>query len=113
MQGNSIFVYDVDTVHNLSVTFQVPGFLRSSPKVVHAAHLISEPSRRSEREGSVSMSENLNLFPDNLSGTHPCMLSHINALFIFRFVSLRSTCSHHGFLGDFYYFYENLLDLTE
>lgn len=63
-----MFVYDVDTVHNLKVSFQVPGFVTSRAIVVYAAHLLAESSRQSDREGRVRTKENLNLFPDNISG---------------------------------------------
>jgi hypothetical protein len=63
-----MFVYDVDTVHNLKVSFQVPGFVTSRAIVVYAAHHLAESSRQSDREGRVRTKENLNLFPDNISG---------------------------------------------
>ncbi len=74
LQGKTIFVYDVDTVHNLSVTFQVLGYKTSNPKVVPAADLIAEPSIGSDREGHINIVGSLDLFPENMSG-NPCVLN--------------------------------------
>lgn len=68
VQGNSKFVYDVDTVHNLSVTFRVRGFVTSSATVMQAAQSISESSRRSDREGCIRAVETVNFFPEIMSG---------------------------------------------
>jgi len=68
VQGNSKFVYDVDTVHNLSITFRVRGFVTSSATVLQAAQTISESSRRSDREGRIRAVETVNFFPEIMSG---------------------------------------------
>lgn len=67
-QGNSKFVYDVDTVHSISVSFHVHGFVASSAIVMQAAQSISESSRRSDREGRIRTAETVNLFPEIISG---------------------------------------------
>lgn len=61
-------MYDVDTVHNLSVTFRVRGFLTSSATVMQAAQSIAESSRRSDREGRIRAFETVNFFPEIMSG---------------------------------------------
>jgi hypothetical protein len=68
VQGNSKFVYDVDTVHNLSVTFCGRGFLTSNATVMQAAQSIAESSRRSDREGRIKAFETVNFFPEIMSG---------------------------------------------
>lgn len=68
MQGNSKFVYDVDTVRNLNISFQVRGFVTSNSIVIQAAQSIAESSRRSDKEGRIRVYENVNFFPEIMSG---------------------------------------------
>lgn len=68
VQGDSKFVYDVDTVHNLSVTFRVRGFVTSSSTVMQAAQSMTESSSRSDKEGRIRVVETVNFFPEIMSG---------------------------------------------
>lgn len=68
VQGDSKFVYDVDTVHDLSVTFRVRGFVTSNATVMQAAQSIAESSRRTDREGRIKAFETVNFFPEIMSG---------------------------------------------
>ncbi|KAG0604647.1 hypothetical protein M758_10G186100 [Ceratodon purpureus] len=66
-EGDSKFVYDVDTVHDLSVTFRVRGFVTSNATVMQAAQSIAESSRRTDREGRIKAFETVNFFPEIMS----------------------------------------------
>uniref|UniRef100_A0A7I4B673 Uncharacterized protein n=1 Tax=Physcomitrium patens TaxID=3218 RepID=A0A7I4B673_PHYPA len=66
-EGNSKFVYDVDTVRNLNISFQVRGFVTSNSIVIQAAQSIAESSRRSDKEGRIRVYENVNFFPEIMS----------------------------------------------
>ena len=68
VQGNSKFLYDVDTVHNLSVTFRVLGFLASSATIMQAAQSLAESNRRPDKEGRIRVFETVNFFPEIMSG---------------------------------------------
>jgi len=81
VQGNSKFVYDVDTVHNLHVTFRVRGFVTSNAIIMQAAQAISESSRRSDKEGRIRAVEPVNFFPEIMSGgfliSQFCLLTNL------------------------------------
>lgn len=64
LQGDSIFVYDIDTAQDLNLTFLASSFLPSSVKVATAASFSTETGRSVGQDVKVTATQELHFNPE-------------------------------------------------
>ncbi|KAG6546751.1 hypothetical protein Mapa_011940 [Marchantia paleacea] len=63
-EGDSLFVYDIDTMHDLSLTILAPSYMPTSVKVTNATLLTTDMTRSTEQDAKVTHVEALILKPE-------------------------------------------------